>query len=121
MSTFLNLNPELSVNAHSSPQNQAAAHAFIDFIARPKQDALLTQLGGSAAQYDFLKGRLPGFWSGFATIVAGHEYVLNPAETWWNPAVNAAFEQDAIGVLTGQETIDDVLNAMDAAWKQGPG
>jgi hypothetical protein len=26
----------------------------------------------------------------------------------------------AIGLVTGQETIDDILKAMDAAWKQGP-
>ena len=25
-----------------------------------------------------------------------------------------------VGLLTGQESIDDILNAMDAAWKQGP-
>jgi hypothetical protein len=45
--------------------------------------------------------------------------VINPSELWWNPTVNAVFEQDAIGLLTGQETIDDVPSAMDAAWKQG--
>jgi hypothetical protein len=37
------------------------------------------------------------------------EWVINPGETRWNPGV------------TGQETIDGVLNDMDAAWKQGPG
>ena len=27
---------------------------------------------------------------------------------------------DGLGLITGQTSIDDVLNAMDAAWKQGP-
>ena len=31
-----------------------------------------------------------------------------------------SLQQDAIGLLTGQRSIDDVLGATDAAWKQGP-
>jgi raffinose/stachyose/melibiose transport system substrate-binding protein len=119
-STFLNLSPELSVNAHASPQNQAAAHAFIDFLGRPEQNALFTRLGGAISQYDFMKGRTSTFMSGFTPILAGHEYVINPAQTWWNPGVNLTLEQYAIGLLTGQATPDDVLNAMDDAWQQGP-
>jgi raffinose/stachyose/melibiose transport system substrate-binding protein len=117
--TFLNLSPELSVNARSSAQNQAAARTFIDFVARPKQDALFTQQSGSLTEYEWLKGQIPSFMSGFGPVIGGHEYVINPAETWWNPSVNNVLEQDGIGLLTGQLAIDDVLNAMDAAWKQG--
>jgi raffinose/stachyose/melibiose transport system substrate-binding protein len=43
------------------------------------------------------------------------EYVVLPSTTWWNPDVVLAFEQDGLGLITGQETVDDVLNAMDAA------
>jgi raffinose/stachyose/melibiose transport system substrate-binding protein len=35
----------IGVNAHASAQNQAAAHLFIDFLARPAQDALKVKLG----------------------------------------------------------------------------
>jgi raffinose/stachyose/melibiose transport system substrate-binding protein len=119
--TFLNLSPELSVNAHSGAANQAAAHAFIDFLARPKQNALFTDLSGSFSQYEFLHGQIPSFMQGFGPILNEHQYVINPAQTWWNPGVNAALQQDGIGLITGQESIDDVLNAMDTAWKQGPG
>jgi hypothetical protein len=31
-----------------------------------------------------------------------------------------ALQDNQIGLITGQRSIDDVLNAMDAAWKQGP-
>ena len=34
--------------------------------------------------------------------------------------LNSAPEQDAIGLVTGQTTVDQVLQAMDAAWKYGP-
>jgi raffinose/stachyose/melibiose transport system substrate-binding protein len=118
--TFLNLSPDISVNAHSTPQNQAAAGEFIDFLGRPKQAALFEQLSGGLTEYELLKGEIPSDMVGFAPIVDDHEYVINPAETWWNPNVDSALEQDGIGLVTGQESIDDVLNAMDAAWKEGP-
>jgi raffinose/stachyose/melibiose transport system substrate-binding protein len=53
-------------------------------------------------------------------VFANHAYVLNPTLTWWNPNVGLVLAQDAIGLLTGQTTVDQVLQEMDAAWKQGP-
>jgi hypothetical protein len=47
-----------------------------------------------------------------------HEYVVNPSQNWWNANVAGAFTP--VGLLTGQLSVDDLLNAMDAAWKQGP-
>jgi raffinose/stachyose/melibiose transport system substrate-binding protein len=118
--TLLNPSFSLSVNAHSSPQHQAAATTFIDFLARPKQNALYTQVLGGLSQYALLKGQLPSFMSPFAEVFRERDYVINPVGGWWNANVLAALEQDGIGLLTGQESIDAVLNAMDAAWKQGP-
>ena len=118
--TFLNMGVGLGVNAHSSPQNQAAAQTFIDFIGRPKQDALYAQIKGSLTQYQFLHKQIPAFMTSFATVFADHEYVINPYQTWWNPNVLLALEQDDVGLLTGQSTVDSVLSAMDTAWKQGP-
>jgi raffinose/stachyose/melibiose transport system substrate-binding protein len=119
-STFLKFGTGLSINAHSSAQNQAAAQTFLDFIARPKQNALYAETVGGLTQYEFLKGQIPPFMSSFATVFKDHEYVVAPDESWWNGNVGLALSQDGIGLLTGQLTIDDVLNAMDAAWRQGP-
>ncbi len=118
--TLLNLPGAISVNAHSSAQNQAAAQTFVDFLARPKQDALFAQIQGGLTQYEFLKGQIPSFMPSFATIFGQHQYVLNPIQTWWNAGVVLALQQNEIGLITGQRSTDDVLNAMDAAWKQGP-
>jgi raffinose/stachyose/melibiose transport system substrate-binding protein len=117
--TFLNLGGGIGINGHSSPANQAAAQAFVDFVARPAQDALYAQ-GGGVTQYDFLKQKLPAFMSPMAPVVQDHAYVVAPSTSWWNPNVELALEQGSIGLLTGQTTVDGVLNAMDAAWKQGP-
>jgi raffinose/stachyose/melibiose transport system substrate-binding protein len=109
----------VSVNAHSSDQNQAAAQTFVDFIARPAQDALFARLAGGLTQYEFLKDQIPAFMSDFAPIFTDHEYVTAPSLPWWNPDVWGALTTDGIGLITGQLTPDSILQAMDAAWKQG--
>jgi raffinose/stachyose/melibiose transport system substrate-binding protein len=117
--TALNLNMSPAVNAHSSAANQAAAQAFIDFLARPKQTDLYAQILGGITQYEFLKNEVPTFMSSMAPVFQGDKYAVLPDLTWWNSAVNLALSQ-SIGLLTGQLSIDDVLNGMDVAWKQGP-
>ncbi len=85
--TLVNLAGSLSINAHSSAANQAAAKTFIDFIARPKQNALYAQIIGGLTQYEILKQQVPGFMSDLATMLKDHAYVVNPSQTWWNPDV----------------------------------
>jgi raffinose/stachyose/melibiose transport system substrate-binding protein len=118
--TFLHPGPALGVNARSSAQNQAAAQTFVDFVARPKQDALFARITGGLTQDEFLQGQIPAFMSDFATIFNEHEYVTEPLLDLGNANVAAVFAQDGIGLITGQETPDGLLRAMDAAWKQGP-
>jgi raffinose/stachyose/melibiose transport system substrate-binding protein len=110
----------LSINAHASPQAQAAAQTFIDFIAQPRQDALYARTKGALTPSELLTGQVPAFMSPLGPSIRDHQYVSNPSSTWWNPDVLLALETDAIGLVTGQESIDSVLKAMDAAWKQGP-
>ena len=118
--TYLQLAPEVSVNAHSSAGNQRAAQTFVDFIARPAQNALYTQITGGLTQYEFLKGQIPDFMPSLGRVFAARKWVINPAVSWWNPATLDALQKNQIGLITGQRSIDDVLKAMDAAWKQGP-
>jgi len=118
--TVIGLSQSLSVNAHSSSGNQAAAQTFIDFVARPKQNELFARATGGLTEYEFLKGKPPAFMSSFAKILAEKKYVINPQSDWWNASVTVALQQNQVGLITGQRTIDDILSAMDAAWKQGP-
>jgi raffinose/stachyose/melibiose transport system substrate-binding protein len=117
--TAVTMNDSLSVNAHSSTQVQAAAQTFVDFVARPKQNALYAQVTGGLSQYQFIHGQVPAFMSDFADVFAEHRYVIAPYQGWYAKVTQAA--QSAIGLVTGQLSIDDVLDAMDAAWAQGPG
>jgi raffinose/stachyose/melibiose transport system substrate-binding protein len=118
--TFINIQAGFGVNAHASTQSQAAAQIFLDFVARPKQNALFARINGGLTQYQFLHGQLPPFMSAYSSVLSKKAYVVNPQQTWWNPGVLLALQQNQLGLLTGQRSIDDVLNAMDAAWKKGP-
>jgi raffinose/stachyose/melibiose transport system substrate-binding protein len=118
--TFINIQAGLSVNAHSSSANQVAAQTFLDFLARPKQNELFVRINGGLTQYQFLHGQLPAFMSAYAPVLGNHAYVVNPQQTWWNPDVLLALQQNQIGLITGQRSITDLLSAMDAAWKKGP-
>jgi raffinose/stachyose/melibiose transport system substrate-binding protein len=120
LQAFIEPGPVVGVNAHASAQNQAAAQTFVDFVARPVEDALYARISGGLTQYEFLKGQIPAFMSDFATVFKDNEYVLQPLLDLGNPNVGLAFDTDAIGLITGQETPDSILQAMDAAWKQSP-
>jgi raffinose/stachyose/melibiose transport system substrate-binding protein len=117
---LLNLGQGFGVNAHASRQHQQAAETFIDFLARPKQDALYAQIGGGITPYQFKKARLPAYLSSFSARFKNHKYAVNPIELWWNAETGQALTDNGAGLLTGQKTIDDVLKAMDAAWQRGP-
>jgi raffinose/stachyose/melibiose transport system substrate-binding protein len=111
----------LGVNAHSSPASEAAAQTFIDFVARPEQDALYAKLKGGLTQYQLLHGQIQPYMASFVPLLTAHAYLVDPVQTWWNPNVGLALQQTEVGLLTGQSTVDGVLTAMDAAWNQGPG
>ena len=93
---------------------------FINFIARPKQNALFTQITGGLTQYQFLKGQLPSFMSAFTPVFAQNRYIVDPFAALGNGKVGAAEFEQAQGLLTGQTTVDGAVSAMDAAWQQGP-
>jgi raffinose/stachyose/melibiose transport system substrate-binding protein len=118
--TYIAFGPEVSVNAHSSPGNQRAAQTLVDFVARPQQNALDARLSGGLSQQEFLKGQIPAFMSSMRPVLAKHRYVTNPVASWWNADTLTAMQAIQIGLITGQNSIDDVLKAMDAAWQLGP-
>ena len=118
--TLITLLQGVSINAHSSARDQAAAQTFVDFVARPKQNALFTRATGGLSQDQLRKSDLPGFMSSMQTVFAKKRYMVNPIASWWNQATLEAMQKGQIGLITGQRSIDDVLKSMDAAWKQGP-
>ena len=117
--TIISLLQSVSVNAHASARNQAAAQTFVDFLARPKQNAALRPGHRRPDRVPVPEGADPRLHVELAKLFAEQKYVINPQADWWNASVTLALQQNQIGLITGQRSIDDILNAMDAAWKQG--
>jgi raffinose/stachyose/melibiose transport system substrate-binding protein len=111
----------LSVNAHSSRESQSAAQQFVDFLARRDEGATFARVGGGLSEAQLREGRFPDYLSSFVPLYNQGRYGINPIETWWNADVGNALSTYGPGLLTGQSSVDDVLKAMDAAWKLGPG
>ena len=92
-----------------APPNQAAAQTFIDFVARPKQNALYAQMLGGLTQYEFLKQAAPELHVLASRRCSPTTHTSSTRPTWWNANVVLALQQDAIGLVTGQTTVDEVL------------
>jgi raffinose/stachyose/melibiose transport system substrate-binding protein len=118
--TYVHLSLSPAVNAHSSAEKQKAAQAWIDFIARAKQNELFAEIQGGMTQNQFRKRQLPTWMATESGAVKSGAYVISPVETWWNARVVEALQTDQIGLITGQRSVDDVLKGMDTAWKLGP-
>jgi ABC-type glycerol-3-phosphate transport system substrate-binding protein len=110
----------LVVNAQS--HNLPAARAFVDFVARQKQNTLLAKVAGGMAAYDYAAVLNPKI--GAKALDEDHaplapyakKIVIAGSTTWPSTAPLIAMGQAAQGLLTGQTTVDDVLKAADAAW-----
>src|SRR5262249_40305145 len=110
--TQLIIGGNIAVNAHPSSAAQRAAQTSVDVIQPPAQNALFVRLQGGLTQQQLLDGRIPGYMSDFRPVFAKRAYVASPVYGWWNPNVTLALQQNAIGLITGQRSIDDVLKAM---------
>ena len=107
----------LAINAHSSPAAQDAARTFIDFIARPYENDLYTQAGGTLSQADLATNTLPSYMSNaFKPIVQNKQYVVSETSRWPDANVGQLLNTNLVGLITGQTTIDGTLSAMDTLW-----
>lgn len=104
------------INAAAEEGAQLAAQEFLDWLAEPEVDAefaanagLLPMSGGDDV--------LP-IYAAVADLISGGSTSPLPNATWPNAAVYDELSVGAQGLLTGQTTVDGVLEAMDAAWDQ---
>jgi ABC-type glycerol-3-phosphate transport system substrate-binding protein len=103
-------------------KNAAASRAFVDFVAREKQNALYSKIRGEVAPYDYQKVLNPKI--GAKALPDTHQvfvpYVkathVGDSAVWPSSAIAATFATAMQGLFTGQRTVDDVLKAVDESW-----
>ncbi len=114
---FASANYAFSVNAAS--KNKDAAKAFLDWAAEPEQTKAFAEIDGALPvtgldSYDFDGGA----YKNVGELIKGGKYGPLPNSQWPNSAVYDALATGVQGLITGQKTADQVLQAMDAAWGQ---
>lgn len=108
-------NYTLSINAKAA--NKEGAQDFLDWMAEPEQQQRYYELSGELPVSAFDTLDLAGtIYEPIADLLKEKKYTPLPNNIWPNPAVYEALQVGGQGLLTGQTTIDQVLQSMDAAW-----
>jgi raffinose/stachyose/melibiose transport system substrate-binding protein len=112
---YASANYAFSINAAS--KNKDAAKAFLAWAAEPEQTKAFAEIDGALPvsgldKYDFDGGA----YKNVGDLIKDGKYGPLPNIQWPNSAVYDALATGVQGIITGQKTPDQVLQAMDAAW-----
>ncbi|MGP0222445.1 MULTISPECIES: ABC transporter substrate-binding protein [unclassified Paenarthrobacter] len=112
---YASANYAFSINAAS--KNKEAAKAFLAWAAEPEQTKTFAEIDGALPvsgleSYDFGSGA----YKNVGDLIKEGNYGPLPNSQWPNSAVYDALATGVQGLLTGQKSVDQVLQAMDAAW-----
>lgn len=112
---YASANYSFSINAAS--KNKEAAKAFLDWAAEPEQTKTFAEADGALPvsgleSYDYGSGA----YKNVGDLIKDGKYGPLPNSQWPNSAVYDALATGVQGLLTGQKSVDQVLQAMDSAW-----
>ncbi|MGF9647691.1 ABC transporter substrate-binding protein [Pseudarthrobacter oxydans] len=114
---YASANYAFSINA--AAKNKEAAKAFLAWAAEPEQTKAFAEIDGALPvtgldTYDFDGGA----YKNIGDLIKNGKYGPLPNSQWPNSAVYDALATGVQGIITGQKSPDQVLQAMDAAWGQ---
>lgn len=108
-------NYTISINAAS--ENKDAAADFVEWLATPEAQEIYYEASGELPISSYQDMDLSDtIYSPVVDLLAAGSYTPLPNNIWPNPGVYEALQVGVQGLLTGQKTIDQVLQDMDAAW-----
>lgn len=104
---------DYAISLAANSKHADAVKDFLDWAATEEGQKTFADAAGSLPVGGDLSGTI---YAPVADIVDAGDYVPLPNSSWPNATVYDALGIGVQGLLTGQQTIDDVLKAMDAAW-----
>lgn len=108
-------NYTISINAAS--EKKEAAADFVEWLATPEAQEIYYEASGLLPISNYQDLDLSEtIYSPVVDLLAEGSYTPLPNNIWPNPAVYEALSVGVQGLLTGQKTVDQVLQDMDAAW-----
>lgn len=105
-------------NGKSDPSVQAAVQEFLDWAAQPVNAVEFANISGGIPIVGAEDAELLPDFAPVADLIASGSYSPEPNITWPNAGVYDALSVGMQGLLTGQSTVDGILESMDAAWDQ---
>jgi raffinose/stachyose/melibiose transport system substrate-binding protein len=105
-----------AINAAADDDAKASAQAFLDWAAEPAQAQTFADLSGLIPISGANASNVAEEYAPIADLIESGSYTGFPVETWPNPAVYDALSVGIQGLFTGQKTVDQILDEMDAAW-----
>ncbi|MGA7148634.1 MAG: extracellular solute-binding protein [Microbacterium sp.] len=108
-------NYTISINAASEKKDAAAD--FVEWLATPEAQEIYYEASGLLPISNYQDLDLSEtIYSPVVDLLAEGAYTPLPNNIWPNPAVYEALQVGVQGLLTGQKTVDQVLEDMDGAW-----
>lgn len=105
-----------TINKASDADVKASAQAFLDWAAEPKQAQTYADLSGYIPITGANASNVAPEYKPIGDLIESGSYTGFPVETWPNPKVYDALSVGIQGLFTGQKTVDQILDEMDAAW-----
>lgn len=105
-----------AASINKKTKNLAAAKAFVNYISSPTGQAVFTKVTGSLTNKWVFDPTAQPWFTPIASLIGQGKFVPQPNSSWSNAQVYTKLGSGIQGLLTGQATVDAVLQSMDAAW-----
>ncbi len=118
-SPFIFASSDFSLAISKASTHQNGAQAFLDWFAQPEQASRYAELAGSLPVTGVKGLDLSNSpYAAVAPLLAEGKYTTMPVNTWTKPAVFNTLGTGVQGLLTGQKTVDGLLQELDKAWDE---
>lgn len=114
--TLTGANYAWAINASSDDAVKTAAQAFLDWAAEPENAQRYAELSGAVPITGIDAATLLPSYAPIGDLLSSGSYAGLPNASWPNPAVYDTLGAGVQGLLTGQKTVEQILDEMDAAW-----
>jgi raffinose/stachyose/melibiose transport system substrate-binding protein len=105
-----------AINKAADDDAKASAQAFLDWAAEPEQAQTYADLSGYIPITGATASNVAPEYAPIGELIESGSYTGFPVESWPNPKVYDALSVGIQGLFTGQKTVDQILDEMDAAW-----
>lgn len=112
----LTLSSDTGLAGNAATKSPNLVKKFIQFAASPAEAKKIATAQGAIPVGEITKADLLPQYADLADLITSGATLPNGANAWPNPQIYNALGTGVTGLLTGQKTIDDVLNSMDSAW-----